>query len=118
MSTMKTYKPHPKKHCANAAMTNAIAELKKTGATQRTISKKCNIPTATLQRHLKGILYKVARKPVFSEDEEADLRYCIKGMYLCILAPYFNCHYYFNILYSIIFGVSKLSILLKTNKNL
>ena len=92
MSKMRAYKPHPKKHWTNAAMTNAIAELKKAGTSERAISKKYNIPRATLQRHLKGILHKVGRNPVFSEDEEADLKDCIKVMSLCILVTYFNCH--------------------------
>ena len=44
MSKMRAYKPHPKKHWTNAAMTNAIAELKKAGTSERAISKKYNIP--------------------------------------------------------------------------
>ena len=84
MSKMRTYKQHPKKHWTNAAMANAIAELKKTGTSERAISKKYNTPRATLQRHLKGTLCKVGRKPVFSEDEEADLKDCIKGIYVFV----------------------------------
>ena len=104
MRKMRTHKPHPKKHWTNASMKNAIAELKQTGTSKRVISKKQNIPTATLQRQLKEILHKVGRKPVFTKDEEADVKDCIKGTCLCILVAYFNCHQYFNILYSIIWG--------------
>ena len=96
MSHMSTYKLHRKKNWTNAAITNAIAELKKRRASERAISKKYNIPRATLQRHLKEKLDEVGQKSVFTEDEEADLKDCIKGAYLCILATYFNlnitCH--------------------------
>ena len=59
MSKMRTYKPHPKKNWTNAAMTNTMAELRQTGAYERAISKKYNIPRAALQRHFKGKLDKV-----------------------------------------------------------
>ena len=92
--TVRSYvaakKPGPRQWQLNKwneeRMAQAIAEAQQLGenAKLRTIARAWDVPKSTLQRrlkgHVKGSQHCSGRKPVFSEEEEAELETVVKEL--------------------------------------
>ena len=62
----RKYQPRPQKHWTSHAVEDALAERKALNTLIRDLSKKYNIPTSSLERHLNQSINNQGRKPVYT----------------------------------------------------
>jgi len=81
----RNYKARPRKLWTDAALESALAERSAQGTTLGNLTKKYNIPKATLSRHLKSqsgvkVIRQQGRKSVFNEKETEELKLCVTSL--------------------------------------
>lgn len=61
----RKYQPRSRKHWTSQAMEDTLAERKALNTSIRDLSKKCNIPRSSLERHLNQSINNQGRKPAY-----------------------------------------------------
>ena len=78
----QNYTRRSTKHWSQKVLEDALVERPEQNTPLRKLAKKCNIPKSSLAKHIKAVaigkdLTGQVYKPVFNEDETANLRECI-----------------------------------------
>ena len=78
----RNYVERPMKHWSQKALEDALVERREQNTPLRKLAKKYNIPKSSLEKHVKAAaigktLTGQGSKPVFNENETANLRECI-----------------------------------------